>query len=194
MFSTTNLPYFDSTIDDLSYFGLWGLYLAPLGMYLPVTYLFTLSHADYVLARTVRDRRDRGHQSVSSLLLQTTCFQRAPDYLSSFSMSLRVLWTLYQLLTPAMGRERLTCHFSRHVPGLVMSATSRAQPLQLHSPCSLVPYHFSATAAHFWTQRDQEILVVSITSRSLTVFNLFFPPPLLFLTTRRFPTSNKLPS
>ena len=110
-FSITNLPYFDSPISDLSYFGLWGLYLAPLGMFLPVTYLFTLSHADYVLARTVRDRRDRGHQSVSSLPLQTTRFQRAPDLLSSFSMSLRVQRTLYQLLTPAMSRERPTFHF-----------------------------------------------------------------------------------
>ena len=60
MFSITNLPYLSSTITHLSYFGLWGLYLAPLGMYLPITYLFTLSHADYVLARTVRVRRVRG--------------------------------------------------------------------------------------------------------------------------------------
>ena len=60
MFSITNLPYFGSTITYLSYFGLWGLYLAPLGFYLPSTYLFMLSHADYVLARTVRVRRALG--------------------------------------------------------------------------------------------------------------------------------------
>ena len=60
MFSITNLPYFGSTTLHLSYFSLWGLYLAPLGLYLPVTYLSTLSHADYVLARMVRVRRARG--------------------------------------------------------------------------------------------------------------------------------------